>query len=124
MSGLVALLVAELRSDPRARAALVEALRATDPDREPAAAGRLLTAVEAAAMVGYHPKTLVRAAAAGRVAGARRVGGRWRFDPCRLAVVAPADAPLPGAGGRASRPSRPRQPTGSAAAAAIRRQSV
>ena len=48
---------------------------------------------EAAGRLGVHPKTLTRAAAAGRVAGARRVGRHWRFDPAELALEPPRGAP-------------------------------
>lgn len=47
----------------------------------------LLTPAQAAAQLGVHPKTLTRAALAGRVPGARRVGRGWRFEPSTLALT-------------------------------------
>jgi excisionase family DNA binding protein len=51
---------------------------------------RLLTPAAAAARLGLHVKTLTRAARAGRVPGARRVGARWRFDAAALELLPPA----------------------------------
>lgn len=50
----------------------------------------LLTTAEAAAILGLHPSSLARAAAAGRVVGARRVGRYWRFDGATLELRAPS----------------------------------
>jgi excisionase family DNA binding protein len=45
---------------------------------------RYLSAAEAAAVLGIHPRTLLRAAASGEVPG-KRVGSRmWRFLPSQL----------------------------------------
>jgi excisionase family DNA binding protein len=78
---------------------------------------RLLTPVEAAERLGCHPKTLVRAASAGRVRGAERVGRAWRFRAGDLTLDPPANfktaAPPPG------RPASSAA-TGRAAARAIR----
>jgi hypothetical protein len=52
---------------------------------------------------GIHPKTLTRAAAAGQVAGARRVGRHWRFDPAEL-ILAPPHSP-PGTSAPNPRPA-------------------
>jgi excisionase family DNA binding protein len=49
----------------------------------------LLAPAAAAALLGVHPKTLTRAAAAGRVSGAVRVGRAWRFRPAELALEPP-----------------------------------
>jgi excisionase family DNA binding protein len=48
---------------------------------------RLLTPQEAATRLGVHSKTLTRAAAAGRVSGAVRVGKAWRFKPDELTFL-------------------------------------
>lgn len=70
--------------DDRALAQLADRLRPylAGPDSH-----ALLTASAAAERLGLHPKTLVRAAGAGRVPGARRVGSGWRFDPETLDVL-------------------------------------
>ncbi|WP_404827742.1 helix-turn-helix domain-containing protein [Conexibacter stalactiti] len=47
----------------------------------------LLDTTAAAAHLKIHPKTLERAARAGRVVGARRVGGQWRFVAPDLKVL-------------------------------------
>ena len=72
----------------------------------------LLTPAEAATRLGLHVKTITRAAAAGRVRGAVRVGRVWRFRPDELALDPPAHvspAPAPA--------TRPRPGTSSAATA-------
>lgn len=83
---LVLALLGELRSNPGACQELRALLNERDTDH------RLLSPTEAAARLGVHPKTLTRAAAAGRVAGSRRVGRHWRFDPADLALE-PVDRP-------------------------------
>ena len=77
---LVMAVLGELRANPRA----CQELRALLNERK--TDDRLLSPTEAAGRLGVHPKTLTRAAAAGRVAGARRVGRQWRFDPAELAL--------------------------------------
>jgi excisionase family DNA binding protein len=54
----------------------------------------LLSPEAAAARLGVHPKTLTRASKAGRVAGAIRVGGRWRFRASEL-ELRPVRKPTP-----------------------------
>jgi excisionase family DNA binding protein len=98
---------------PEELAALAEQLA---PYLEQRDAEQLLSPEAAAARLQIHVKTLVRAARAGRVVGAIRVGARWRFRAAELdlrPVRAPATTPAP--------PARPR--TGSrktATATAIR----
>ena len=74
----------------------------------------LISAAQAGHRLGIHPRTLTRAAAAGRVPGAVRVGRSWRFRPDELEVAPPAR----------SRPAPPppprRRPARGGAAAAIR----
>jgi excisionase family DNA binding protein len=77
---LVLAILDELRANPGAR----QELRTLLTERK--SNERLLSPNEAAEQLGVHPKTLTRAAAAGRVAGARRVGRHWRFDPAELAL--------------------------------------
>lgn len=48
---------------------------------------RLLDTATAASHLGIHTKTLERAARAGRVVGARRVGDQWRFGERELDVL-------------------------------------
>lgn len=75
--------------DDRALATLADRLRPyldTNPDR-------LLTPHEAADRLGLHVKTVTRAAAAGRIPTAVRVGRAWRFRPEGLALVPPAGTP-------------------------------
>jgi excisionase family DNA binding protein len=79
---------------PEQLAELAERLRPYLRDGE-----ALLTPQEAAQRLGVHPKTITRAAAAGRVPGAVRVGRTWRFRADELALespenVTPAPAPL------------------------------
>jgi len=83
---LVVAILEELRSNPGARQELRTLLNERKSD------DRLLSPNEAAEHLGIHPKTLTRAAAAGRVAGARRVGRHWRFDAAELALEAPRGA--------------------------------
>jgi excisionase family DNA binding protein len=84
---LVLAILDELRANPGAR----HELRTLLDERK--SGDRLLSPHEAAEHLGVHPKTLTRAAAAGRVAGARRVGRHWRFDPAELALEPPRGAP-------------------------------
>jgi len=86
MSILTAI-AAELRADPAAREQFRELLAAPEAHRA------LLTPADAAERIGVHPKTLTRAAAAGRVTGATRVGRHWRFDPVSLSLQPPAGIP-------------------------------
>ena len=70
-----------------------------------AADAPLLAPAEAARGLGVHPRTLTRAAASGRVAGAERVGRAWRFRADQLALAPPASgtpAPPPPAGPRSA----------------------
>ena len=83
---LVLAILDELRANPGAR----QELRTLLTERK--SNERLLSPNEAAEQLGVHPKTLTRAAAAGRVAGARRVGRHWRFDPAELALEPPRGA--------------------------------
>jgi excisionase family DNA binding protein len=82
--GLAAHLLDDLDDDDLAR--LAERLRpylSADADR-------LLTPAEAAGRLGVHVKTLGRATRDGRVPGAVRVGGQWRYDARGLALLPPA----------------------------------
>jgi len=83
---LVLAILDELRANPGARQELRTLLNERKSNE------RLLSPNEAAEHLGVHPKTLTRAAAAGRVAGARRVGRHWRFDPAELALEPPRGA--------------------------------
>ena len=68
----------------------------------------LLTPAVAAARLHIHPKTLIRAAADGRVPGAERVGRAWRFRSDQLTLLSPAGitpAPAPRARRRDGRRS-------------------
>jgi len=112
MSALVAAILDELRADKDARRELRELLGERDPGGH-----RLLSPTEAATRLGVHPKTLTRAAAAGRVTGARRVGRHWRFDPEALALQPPGGTTSPAPTVVARLPVR----TGRGAADAIRR---
>jgi len=69
MSALVATILHELRADKDARRELRELLGEREPGGH-----RLLSPIEAATRLGVHPKTLTRAAAAGRVTGASEAG--------------------------------------------------
>jgi excisionase family DNA binding protein len=80
---LVLAILDELRANPSAR----QELRALLGGRT--SEDRLLSPREAARRLGIHPKTLTRAAAAGRVGGARRVGRHWRFDPAEPVLEPP-----------------------------------
>jgi hypothetical protein len=109
---LASLLAEELRRHPEVAAQLAELLRPPDCLTE-AWPPRLWTAVEAAAHLHVHPRTLSRAAAAGRVSGAHRVGRRWEFEPETLALAPPTSA-------KPSREPSPRPRSSSSASAAIR----
>jgi excisionase family DNA binding protein len=85
MTALAEALLDQLDAD--ALAELAERLR---PYLDRAAADELLTPAAAAARLTVHPKTLVRAAAAGRVPGAVRVGRAWRFHRDGLTLEPPA----------------------------------
>lgn len=79
---------------------------------------RLLTPCEAARKLGIHTKTLTRAAAAGRVAGAVRVGRGWRFHADELRLAPPAESAI-----TPTKPARPRSAASTAGAVdAIRGQ--
>ena len=80
---LVLAILDELRANPSARQEFRALVRERTSD------DHLLSPREAARRLGIHPKTLTRAAAAGRVAGARRVGRHWRFDPGELVLEPP-----------------------------------
>ena len=80
---LVLAILDELRANPSAR----QEFRALVGERS--SEDNLLSPREAARRLGIHRKTLTRAAAAGRVAGARRVGRHWRFDPGELVLEPP-----------------------------------
>lgn len=84
---LVVAILDELRANPSVRHELRALLSGRTSE------DRLLSPREAARRLGIHPKTLTRAAAAGRVAGARRVGRHWRFDPAELVLEAPRSSP-------------------------------
>jgi excisionase family DNA binding protein len=109
--------LAELLLDQLDGPALAQLAKRLHPYLEGARENGLLRPAEAASRLGIHPKTLTRAAAAGRVAGAVRVGRGWRFQREGLAL-APAAGAQPGAHATARRPSRH---GGEAAADAIRR---
>jgi hypothetical protein len=106
------LLLAEAKLAPEKAGQLAELLRPIDLTTEEPP--RLLDAGEAALILGVHPRTLTRAAKAGRGEGATRCGRKWRFRVDELAFLPPmASAPTP------APPARPRVGT-SGAAAAIR----
>lgn len=86
---LVLAILDELRANGDAR----QELRTLLNERK--SNNRLLSPNEAAERLGVHPKTLTRAAAAGRVAGARRVGRHWRFDPAELGLEPPSGSSAP-----------------------------
>jgi excisionase family DNA binding protein len=102
---LVVAILDELRANPGAR----RELRTLLDERK--SNDRLLSPSDAAEHLGVHPKTLTRAAAAGRVAGARRVGRHWRFEPAELALEPPRGA---SAGPRPLARMRLRAPGGAA----------
>lgn len=113
MSYLAHALLADLDDEALDQLAELLASRLTGrldtPDRV------LLTPAQAAARLSVHPKTLTRAAAAGRVRGATRVGRAWRFAAAELALEPPSPVlPMPAPPGTA------RKGAGSGAAAAIR----
>lgn len=70
-----------------------------------------LTARQAADRLAIHPKTLARATREGRVRGAQRVGGAWRFDPVALELLPPVSQPLtaPRSSSRRSSPTTGRR---------------
>jgi excisionase family DNA binding protein len=69
----------------------------------------LLTPAQAARRLGVHTKTITRAAGAGRVTGAVRVGRAWRFRSDGLSLDPPAGvAPAP------AKPARPKSVASSA----------
>lgn len=106
---IVRALVAELADDPEA----LEELRGL---LDTAQAERMLKTDEAADLLGVHPKTLTRAAGAGRVRGAQRVGARgWRFRASELELLPPEPVDVGPAGA-----GRGRRPGTSSAAASIR----
>ena len=107
---LVLAILDELRANPGAR----QELRVLLGERT--SEDHLLSPREAAERLGIHPKTLTRAAAAGRVAGAPRVGRHWRFDPAKLMIAPPHSHPEQAPPILAPLRSRPR----TAAADAIR----
>jgi excisionase family DNA binding protein len=100
VSGILASILAD--AAPAELAALAEQLQPYLEHRD----DELLTPELAAERLGVHPKTLTRAANAGRVAGATRVGSRWRFHASELELRgvprAPATTTTP------APPARPR----------------
>jgi hypothetical protein len=117
MSGtLMRAFVAELAADPAALEELRGLLTSAEADR-------MLTTHEAAARLGVHPTTLTKAALAGRVRGAQKIGSRnWRYRQADLELLppAPADHDDPGLGvgrrtGRSSAAAAIRGTTGSGA---------
>jgi excisionase family DNA binding protein len=85
---LLSTIINELRSNPDARREFRDLL--TEHDRGDC----LLSPTDAAARLAVHPKTLTRAAAAGRVPGAVRVGRHWRFDPAELTLDPPPNVQI------------------------------
>jgi excisionase family DNA binding protein len=113
MSYLAHALLADL--DDEALDHLAELLASRLTGRLDKPDGALLTPAQAAARLSVHPKTLTRAAAAGRVRGATRVGRAWRFAAADLALEPPsATVPMSVPTGSA------RKGAGGGAAAAIR----
>ena len=105
------LLLIEASRSPEKAAALAELLRPPDrltEDDSP----RLLSAGEAGQRLGVNPRTLQRAARAGRVPGATRCGRSWRFEANELALLPPTGSAL-----SPSLPARSRSGTSSAATA-------
>ncbi len=99
--------------DDESLARLADRLR---PFLAPQHGHALLAPADAAKRLSVHPKTLVRAARAGRVPGARRVGSGWRFDPDVLDLLSPATTTAP-----TMRPALARRtPTSTRAVDAIR----
>ena len=110
---LLDLLLADVKQNPEKVAPLIEALGLNLPTEEPP---RLGDADEAAARLGLSPRTITRAASAGRVEGAVRVGRGWRFRLDVLALAPPEGSkPLP-----APLRPRPQRHAGNGAADAIR----
>jgi hypothetical protein len=113
---LVRAIVAALAADPAALEELRGLLTSAEADR-------MLTTHEAAARLGVHPTTLTKAALAGRVRGAQKIGSRnWRYRQADLELLppAPADHDDPGLGvgrrtGRSSAAAAIRGTTGSGA---------
>ena len=113
---LLTTLIASL--DEGALDTLAETLATRLADHRAATGSALLTPAQAAALLSVHPKTLTRAAAAGRVMGAVRVGRAWRFAAAELSLAPPRPVmPL-----RASPPVPRRPRAGHGAAASIRGQ--
>ncbi|MSW51109.1 MAG: helix-turn-helix domain-containing protein [Actinobacteria bacterium] len=75
----------------------------------PATSTGLVSAREAAAILQLHEGTVTRLARAGRILGAAKVGGRWRFDPNALASSPQPAETIPAAAPSARRRPRPRQ---------------
>jgi excisionase family DNA binding protein len=84
MTGIAAAILDGLSETDLAE--LAERLRPYLTDRR----DELLTPTQAADRLGIHPKTLTRAAVAGRVPGAVRVGRAWRFPADELQLNPPA----------------------------------
>ena len=85
MSDLARALLEELAGDPEAVARLRELVGSRGESG-------LLTPEEAAARLSVHPRSLVRAAAQGRVHGAVRAGKHWRFAADDLRLDPPGNA--------------------------------
>lgn len=101
MSRTTLALLEEIRQDPEALALLRDLV---DSDGGTGGERRLLTPEEAGDRLRMHPKTLTKAAHDGRMPGARKIAGRWRFDPANLELL-PVERPALGPIG-AGRPSR------------------
>ena len=84
---LLTTLIASL--DEEALDTLAETLATRLADHRATTGSALLTPAQAAALLSVHPKTLTRAAAAGRVMGAVRVGRAWRFAAAELSLAPP-----------------------------------
>jgi excisionase family DNA binding protein len=104
MTSIAAALLAEL--DDSALAELADRLR---PYLDRKAGDNLLTPAQAASRLGVHTKTITRAAAAGRIPGAIRVGRAWRFRPDGLSLTPPTGVPP-----APEKPARPRPVAGGA----------
>ena len=107
MSTYLSLLIEELERNPRQRAQVAQMLQPHLVPTEDNGVPGLLTADQAAARLQVSRRGLVRAAAAGRVPGAERVGRSWRFHADQLALLPsagtpPAPAPPPSSAVRAA----------------------